>query len=155
MVKPFIIIFFLTVLWKTLFLNICISILLLYCIVQVDRVGCDPQLVAAPVWREWEAKLTKKVPVFSPTHLPLFSTAHLPVFDPAHLPVDCLAHVPVVSLTHLPLSSLAFLPVVLKVPKHEIFDGVFFASKEPIWSRDSWSKMVLNTNSNSPRYSIK
>jgi hypothetical protein len=25
----------------------------------------------------------------------------------------------------------------LKVPKHEIFDGVFFASKEPIWSPDS------------------
>ncbi len=25
----------------------------------------------------------------------------------------------------------------LKVPKHEIFDGVFFASKEPIWFRDS------------------
>jgi hypothetical protein len=25
----------------------------------------------------------------------------------------------------------------LKVPKHEIFDGGFFASKEPIWSPDS------------------
>ncbi len=27
--------------------------------------------------------------------------------------------------------------VDLKVPKHEIFDGGFFASKEPIWSPDS------------------
>jgi hypothetical protein len=27
--------------------------------------------------------------------------------------------------------------VPLKVPKHEIFDGGFFASKEPIWSPDS------------------
>jgi hypothetical protein len=43
----------------------------------------------------------------------------------------------------------------LKVPKHEIFDGVFFASKEPIWSRDSWSKIVSNINLNSLRYSIK
>ncbi len=25
----------------------------------------------------------------------------------------------------------------LKVPKHEIFDSVFFASKEPIWSPDT------------------
>jgi hypothetical protein len=25
----------------------------------------------------------------------------------------------------------------LKVPKHEIFDGGFFASKEPIWSPDT------------------
>jgi hypothetical protein len=25
----------------------------------------------------------------------------------------------------------------LKVPKHKIFDGVFFASKEHIWSSDS------------------
>jgi hypothetical protein len=25
----------------------------------------------------------------------------------------------------------------LKVPKHEIFNGGFFASKEPIWSPDS------------------
>jgi hypothetical protein len=27
--------------------------------------------------------------------------------------------------------------VPLKVPKHEIFDGGFFASKEPIWSPNS------------------
>ncbi len=25
----------------------------------------------------------------------------------------------------------------LKVPKHEIFDSVFFTSKEPIWSPDT------------------
>jgi hypothetical protein len=43
----------------------------------------------------------------------------------------------------------------LKVPKHEIFDGEFFASKEPIWSPDSYSQMDSNINSNLPRYSIK
>jgi hypothetical protein len=43
----------------------------------------------------------------------------------------------------------------LKVPKHEIFDVGFFASKEPIWSPDSEYEMVLNINSNSQRYSIK
>jgi hypothetical protein len=28
-------------------------------------------------------------------------------------------------------------PPKIKVPKHEIFDGGFFASKEPTWSPDS------------------
>jgi hypothetical protein len=32
-------------------------------------------------------------------------------------------------------SKEPFIP--LKVPKHEIFDSVFFASKEPIWSPDT------------------
>ncbi len=36
------------------------------------------------------------------------------------------------------LSETPFTETVhLKVPKHEIFDGGFFASKEPIWSPDS------------------
>jgi hypothetical protein len=41
----------------------------------------------------------------------------------------------------LPSSTERLLQVIqiflLKVPKHEIFDGGFFASKEPIWSPDS------------------
>ncbi len=28
---------------------------------QVERVGCDPQLIAAPVWQDWQKKLTKQV----------------------------------------------------------------------------------------------
>ena len=28
---------------------------------QVERVGCDPQLVAAPVWQDWQKKLAKQV----------------------------------------------------------------------------------------------
>ncbi len=43
----------------------------------------------------------------------------------------------------------------IKVPKHEIFDSVFFASKYSIWSPDTYPKTVSNINSNSPRYSIK
>jgi hypothetical protein len=38
----------------------------------------------------------------------------------------------------LPFSSKnTTLLLSLKVPKHEIFNGGFFASKEPIWSPDS------------------
>jgi hypothetical protein len=28
---------------------------------QVERVGCDPQLIAAPVWQDWQKRLTKQV----------------------------------------------------------------------------------------------
>jgi hypothetical protein len=35
------------------------------------------------------------------------------------------------------------------------FQWRFFASKEHIWSPDSWSKMISNINSNLPRYFFK
>jgi hypothetical protein len=34
-------------------------------------------------------------------------------------------------------SSISKISTGLKVPEHEIFDGGFFAAKEPIWSPDS------------------